>query len=283
MRNSTIDIRPLSLNTGAEIRGIDLAAPLPELTYQEIRAALNQWGVIFFRDQELTPAQHVAFARRFGNIHSSPYMTHLSGHPFIYEVRKEPGETRNVGGNWHTDHPFQEVPPLGSILLAQELPPSGGDTMFASMYAAYEALSDGLKKTLSGMRAVHAKVQSYKADTRAERQVSPEKMTKLEADLAQAVAVHPVTPLHPESGRRVLYVSPTYTVRFEGWTQEESRPLLDYLFRHATAPENTCRFHWEEHSLAFWDNRSTLHYALNDYHGARRLMHRITVDGNGWG
>jgi taurine dioxygenase len=278
-RNTSIEVRPLSAATGAEIHGVDLSQPLPEPAYLEIRNALNDYGVIFFRDQDITPAQHFAFAERFGGAHKTraKHTTALGDYP-ISEVRKEPGETRNIGGNWHTDNSFVPAPPLGSILVARQVPDHGGDTLFASMAAAYDALSDGLKKTLEGMRALHAKWHGYESD-QPDRRLSAERRAELRAELADAEAIHPVVIRHPESGRKILYVNPTYTVRFDGWTVEESRPLLDYLYQHAVRPENVCRFRWREGSIAFWDNRSTWHYALNDYHGSLRLMHRIAVKG----
>jgi taurine dioxygenase len=206
---------------------------------------------------------------------------HPEGYPLICEVRKEPEQTRNTGGNWHTDHAFDPDPPLGSILLARELPDYGGDTMFASMYAAYDALSDGLKKTLEGLNAVHAKTRAFDG-LPADRQVSAAQKADIHAQFAAREAVHPVVPRHPESGRKLLFVNPTYTTRFEGWTEKESEPLLKYLFQHAARPEFTYRFQWEVGSIAFWDNRSVWHYALNDYHGERRLMHRVALKGNGF-
>jgi taurine dioxygenase len=284
MKNTTIDIRQVSSAVGAEILNVDLADPLQERSYQEIRNALNEHGVIFFRDQKLTPGQHLAFTERFGEVEFDDTSSCRTpdGFPMIAEVRKEPEATRNIGGNWHTDHSFDALPPLGAVLLARELPEYGGDTMFASMYAAYDALSDGLKKTLGGLRAVHAKTRAYDG-LPPERQVSADEKAQVKKDFAAREAVHPVTPRHPESGRRLLFVNPTYTVRFEGWTEKESQPLLDYLFRHAARPEFTYRFQWREGSIAFWDNRSVWHYALNDYHGSRRLMHRICVKGSGFG
>lgn len=278
-RNTQLDIRPLSATTGAEIHGVDLSQPLPDPAYLEIRNALNDYGVIFFRDQDITPAQHFAFAERFGGAHKTraKHTTALDGFP-ISEVRKEPGETRNIGGNWHTDNSFVTAPPLGSILVARHVPDIGGDTLFASMAEAYDSLSDGLKKTLEGMHALHAKWYGYESD-QPERRLSAERRAELRAELADAEAVHPVVIRHPESGRKILYVNPTYTVRFEGWTDQESRPLLEYLYRHAVRSENVCRFRWREGSIAFWDNRSTWHFALNDYHGSLRLMHRIAVKG----
>jgi len=283
MKNSTIDVRPVSANVGAEIHGVDLAQPLTERSYGEIRAALNEHGVIFFRNQAITPDQQMAFAEHFGAFDVDPTaeVGHPPGYPMICEVRKEPEATRNIGGNWHTDHCFDPDPPLGSILLARELPDYGGDTMFASMYAAYDALSDGLKKTLEGLNAVHAKTRAFVGLTR-ERQVSANEHADIQSRFAAREAVHPVVPRHPESGRKLLFVNPTYTVRFEGWTEKESEPLLKYLFQHAARPEFTCRFQWRVGSIAFWDNRAVWHYALNDYHGSRRLMHRIAIKGNGF-
>jgi taurine dioxygenase len=282
-KNTTIDIRRVSGSTGAEIRGVDLRQPLLERTYHDIRNALNEYGVIFFRGQDMTPAQHVAFAARFGEPEADDSMSlgHPDGYPMICEVRKEPEETRNVGGKWHSDHSFDPVPPLGAVLLARELPEYGGDTMFASMYAAYDALSDGLKKTLDGLRAVHAKTRAYEGLSH-ERRVSAEHKAEAHAKFGAREALHPVAPRHPESGRRLLFINPNYTVRFEGWTEKESAPLLEYLFEHASRPEFTYRFQWQEGSIAFWDNRSVWHYALNDYHGARRLMHRISIKGTGF-
>jgi taurine dioxygenase len=278
--NSTIDIRPLSAAVGAEIHGVDLRQPMEERTYRDIRAALNEHGVIFFREQDITPAQHVAFAARFGKPHIDDVSSggHPDGFPEILFITKEADQTRNIGGNWHSDHSFDEIPPLGAVLVARELPPFGGDTLFASMYNAYDTLSDGLKKTLEGLRAVHRKARAYQS-LPTERAVSDAARAEINKKFANLEITHPVVPRHPESGRKVLYVNPTYTVRFEGWTEAESAPLLQYLYAHATKPENVCRFQWREGSIAFWDNRSSWHYAVNDYHGARRMMHRITVEG----
>ena len=284
MKNTTIDIRQVSSAVGAEILNVDLADPLQDRTYRDIRNALNEHGVIFFRDQKLTPAQHLAFTERFGETEhdDASSIAGVNGFPMIGEVRKEPEATRNIGGNWHSDHSFDSLPPLGAVLLARELPDYGGDTLFASMYAAYDALSDGLKETLGGLRAVHAKTRAF-VGLPPDRQVSADEKAKVAQAFVAREAVHPVTPRHPESGRKLLFVNPTYTVRFEGWTEKESRPLLDYLFQHAARPEFTYRFQWREGSIAFWDNRSVWHYALNDYHGSRRLMHRICVKGTGFG
>jgi taurine dioxygenase len=282
-QNTTIDVRPLSAHVGAEIYGVDLRKPMEERTYREVRAALNEWGVIFFREQEITMAQHLAFSARFGKplVDTVSNSGHPDGFPEILFIGKEPEQTRNIGGNWHSDHSFDEIPPLGAVLVARELPQYGGDTLFASMYNAYDTLSDGLKKTLGGMRAVHRKTRAYDK-LNAEREIGAAERANVAKQYAGLEISHAVTPVHPESGRRVLYVNPTYTVRFEGWTEKESEPLLQYLYQHATRPENFCRFQWRENSIAFWDNRSVWHYATNDYHGSRRMMHRITVDGMPW-
>ncbi|HSR55749.1 MAG TPA: TauD/TfdA family dioxygenase [Alphaproteobacteria bacterium] len=282
MRNATLDIRPVNRSVGAEIYGVDLAEPLDEGTCGEIRNALLEHGVIFFRDQNLTPDQHLAFGGRMGTVDVDPTggMGHPEGYPLITEVRKEPEQTENTGGNWHTDHSFDAAPPLGSILLARELPESGGDTLFAGMHAAYNALSDGLKKTLEGLKAVHAKTHAFDNSNRsADRKVSDQKRAEIHQKFATREAVHPVVLRHPESGRKILYVNPNYTVRFDGWTEDESKPLLKFLYAHASNPEFTCRFRWREGSIAFWDNRAVWHRAVNDYNGYRRLMHRVTLAG----
>ncbi len=278
MQNTRVaEIRPTSGALGAEVLGIDLARPLDADAVGDIRQALRDHGVIFFRDQRLTPEQHLAFAERIGPVNVNRFFKTIPNHPAIAEVRKEPAEKTNIGGGWHTDHSYDQIPALGSILLAREVPPHGGDTLFASMSKAYDALSDGLKKTLRGLRAVHSSrhvfgAASFKANPeRAGRFVNPE--------AAVQDAVHPVVIRHPDSGRPTLYVNGAFTLRFEGWTKEESQPLLDFLYRHASRPEFQTRFQWAEGSIAFWDNRATWHYALNDYQGERRLMHRITLDG----
>ena len=278
VRKGRVEIRPLAGAVGAEIRGLDLARPLADEDVGTVRAALFEHGVVLFRDQHLTPEQHIAFAGRFGPINVNRFFAHADGYPMIAEVRKEPDQKANIGGGWHTEHSYDLAPALGSVLYARELPPVGGDTLFASMYAAYDALSDGLKATLAELRAVHSSRHVFGAQ--AKRLAASDLPGRLlNPDLATQDAVHPVVIRHPGSGRRALYVNPGFTLRFDGWTAEESRPLLDYLYRHASRPEFTCRFQWEPGSLAFWDNRATWHYALNDYHGGRRLLHRITVEG----
>ena len=276
MRNTQMEIRPISGALGAEILGVDFAAGVDDETFDRIRTTFLAHGVIVIRDQDLTPEQHVAVARRFGRINVNRFFTAVDGHPEVAEVRKEPHQKRNIGNKWHTDHSYDDAPALGSMIYALEVPPVGGDTMFANMSLAWETLSDGMKDMLSKLRAVHSSRHvfgpGYKANPDvADRFRNPE----------QAVqdAVHPVVIRHPDTGRRLLYVNPTFTVRFNGWTEEESRPLLDYLYAHASRPEFSCRVQWREGSLGLWDNRATWHLALNDYPGHRRLMHRVTIEG----
>ncbi|MFL5287997.1 MAG: TauD/TfdA dioxygenase family protein [Rhodopila sp.] len=273
MLSNATAIRPAGAAVGAEISGIDLSQPLAGNTLDTVRRALADHGVIFFRDQRLTPEQHIRLARQFGEINVNRFFSHAEGYPEVALVVKEPHQTKNIGGGWHTDHSYDQIPAMGSLLYALETPPTGGDTLFASMYAAYDALSGGLKQTLSGLRAVHSSRHVFGAKRAGmeDRFQNP--------DLATQDAVHPVVITHPDSGRKALYVNPGFTLRFEGWTDEESKPLLSYLYQHAVRPEFVYRFAWQPGSLAFWDNRSTWHYAVNDYHGARRLMHRITVEG----
>jgi taurine dioxygenase len=273
MQSNSIQIRPVSGAVGAEITGVDLSEPLGAQARDTIRKTLADRGVVFFRDQLLTPEQHIGLARRFGAINVNRFFAHVDGYPEIAVVVKEPHQTRNIGGGWHTDHSYDQSPALGSVLYAREVPPAGGDTLFSSMYAAYDALSDGLKQTLGGLRAVHSSrhVFGVVRDEMKGRFRNPE--------AAVQDAVHPVVITHPESGRKALYVNPGFTLHFDGWTDEESAPLLGFLYQHAARPEFGCRFVWRDGSVAFWDNRSTWHYAVNDYQGERRLMHRITIEG----
>jgi len=277
MRNESLDIRQAAGAVGAEIHGVDLRQPLDEGTFGEIRKAFRDYGVIFFRDQDITPEQHIAFAERFGPINVNRFFTPVAGHPQIAEVRKEPDQKKNIGEVWHTDHSYDQVPALGSVLLAREVPAFGGDTMFASMVAAYDALSDGMKRTLSSLRATHSSRHVFGAKGAAQG-------TELKArlhnpDLATQDAIHPMVIRHPDTGRSAIYVNRNFTTGIEGWTKEESEALLGFLYRHGERPEFTCRFRWEKGSIALWDNRSTWHFAINDYHGQRRLMHRITIEG----
>src|SRR5215471_4981860 len=219
MRNTRFEVRPTSGALGAELLGLDLAQPLDAESVADIRQAFNEHGVLFFRDQRLTPEQHIAFAERMGPININRFFKSIPNYPQIAEVRKEPAQTTNIGGGWHTDHSYDQIPALGSILLAREVPQRGGDTMFACMGQAYDALSEGLKRTLRGLRAVHSSRHVFGS---AALKTKPERQDRLvNPELATQDAVHPVVIRHPESGRHTLYVNATFTTRFEGWTERE--------------------------------------------------------------
>lgn len=273
---ATAEVRKLTPGCGAEVLGVDLANPTNS-DMETIRAAYRDYGVIFFRDQKLTPEDHIAFAQRWGRIDINKFFPANGQYPEIAEVRKEKEQKVNIGGGWHTDHSYDTEPAMGSILVARELPDAGGDTLFADMYKAYDALSDGMKETLSRLKAVHSNAAAFGAGGFYK---SSDQAGGFKGESLIGEAVHPVVVTHPLSGRKALYVNPGFTTHFEGWNWFESRALLDYLFAHATKPEFACRFEWRRGSVAFWDNRATWHYAVNDYHGEKRLMHRITIAGS---
>ena len=274
---SNILIKPTSGSMGVEIHNVDLSKELSDSLFSEIRETFIEHGLIFFRDQELTPDDHLRFAKRWGEININRFFAKVEGYDQIAEVKKDPDQKINIGGAWHTDHSYDQIPAMGSILLAKETPKIGGDTLFANMYRAYETLSNGMKKTLETMKACHSSRHVFGAHT-GYAEASNQRISNPE--LATQDAIHPVIITHPESKRKALYVNPEFTVNFEGWTVEESKPLLDYLAEHTTQQENTTRFQWKPGSIAFWDNRCTWHFALNDYPGETRLMHRITVEGS---
>lgn len=272
---TSLQIRPLSEHVGVEASGVDLNA-LDETGMASLRDAVANHGILFVRDQSLTPEQHIAFARRWGDIDVNKYFPANGGHPEIAEVRKAENQQTNIGGGWHTDHSYDQVPAMGSILLARETPPSGGDTLFASMGAAFDSLSKGLKATLRTLRAVHSADHIYSTDG---IYAKTDQGADLKGHDERTHAVHPVVIRHPRTGREILYVNPAFTLHIEGWTREESMSLLTYLYQVAMQERFHCRVQWTPGSLAIWDNRSTWHYAMNDYHGHRRLMHRITISG----
>jgi taurine dioxygenase len=274
---SEIIINPTSGSIGAEISGVDLSIDLSDTVFSEIRQTFIEHGLIFFRNQELTPEDHLRFAKRWGEININRFFAKVEGYEQIAEVKKDPDQEINIGGAWHTDHSYDQIPAMGSILLARETPKTGGDTLFANMYKAYESLSDGLKGTLERMNACHSSRHVFGAHA-GYAEASNQRIGNPE--LATQDAIHPVIITHPESKRKALYVNPEFTVNFEGWTKEESKPLLNYLTEHSTKSEHITRFNWEPGSIAFWDNRCTWHFALNDYPGEKRLMHRITVEGS---
>jgi taurine dioxygenase len=270
-----IEVAPLAGALGAEVTGVDLRNELPDEVVSEIRRAWLDHLVVFFRDQPLGPDEFLAFAGRIGKPVEYPFVKGIDGYPEIIAVTKLPNETVNFGGIWHSDTVYLEQPPMATLLVAREVPPAGGDTMFANMYAAFESLSPALQHVLDGLRAVHTSALADVSKTREDRM-----RDGANEHAREYVAEHPVIRTHPETGRKALYVNVAHTARFAGMTEEESRPLLQYLFAHAVRPEFTCRFRWQPGSLALWDNRCAMHNPINDYHGHTRRMHRITLAGD---
>jgi taurine dioxygenase len=281
MTYQSIEVRPVAGALGAEVSGVDLARPLSNSVADEIRRAFVEYLVLFFREQSLMPEQHIAFSRLFGPLSRMPYIKHMDEHPEIIAVLKEADERKisTFGNAWHSDFSFLDEPPLGSALYAREVPSHGGDTLWANMYDAYEALSPGMQRMLNGLRAMHSGRPYGRSGVPKDLKTSRSIQIERENPDADREVAHPVVRVHPESGRKALFVNSIYTTRFEDMTEAESRPLLDFLFQHCLRPEFTCRFRWASGSLALWDNRCTLHYAVNDYDGQRRLMHRTTIAG----
>ena len=264
-------IRPVSGALGAEIGGVDLARDLNPETVAAIRQALLDHVVVFFRDQDLSSAAFMAFARAMGRPVEYPFVKGLEGFPDIVAVTKLPHQTIAFGGNWHSDTTYFAEPPMATMLLARELPPQGGDTQFANQYLAYETLSDGMKALLAPLRWVSRSDKAEASRTREDRQTS---------ERTVMIAEHPVVRTHPETGRKSLFVNLAHSAQFAGMTVEESLPLLRFLWAHQVRPEFTCRFRWTPGALALWDNRCALHSAINDYNGFTRVMHRITLAGD---
>jgi taurine dioxygenase len=263
-------IDPLTPTIGAEISGVDLAAPLDDETIAEIRAALCRHKVIFFRDQDITRAQHIAFARRFGPLEVHPATPRDQPDPEVLRIAHGP-ESKGRENNWHSDVTWRPEPSLGSILRAIEVPPTGGDTLFADMAAAYRGLSPALRDWLPKLTAVHdiARVFAKRLGKSTE-----------ELHAKYPPQSHPVIRTHPETGEQALYVNTGFTSHIEGLSAKESTALLDHLYAQAAIPEYQCRFRWRPHSIAFWDNRAAQHYAASDYFPAVRVMERVTVAGD---
>jgi taurine dioxygenase len=271
-----LQVRRIAGALGAEIGGVDLREPLANGVAAEIRRALLEHLVIFFRDQPLTPAQFLAFARSMGEPIDYPFVKGIADYPQVIEVKKLEHERANFGGIWHSDTAYLEKPPMGSMLLARELPPVGGDTLFANQYLAHEALSPRMQELLQGLVALNSSAKADVSKTREDRMRTDAR----EEARKDYLAGHPAVRTHPETGRKALYVNVAHTVRFDGMTEEESAPLLQYLFQHQIRPEFTCRFAWSVDAIAFWDNRCAQHNPINDYHGHRRVMHRVTLAGD---
>ena len=282
MEYREIEVAPVAGALGAEIGGVDISGPLADGVFGEIRRAFLEHRVIFFRGQSLAPRDQRDFAARFGPCNRYPFVAGLEECPEVIPIIKEPEETFNFGGLWHSDTTYLEKPPLGTLLYAVETPPQGGDTLFANTKLAYDALSDGMKAALAGLRGLSsAKIRYAEAGRSGQFVKFKGAMTAIGLDREETLeAWHPVVRTHPDTGEKALYVNRAHTVRFEGWTEAESRPWIDWLCEHIVRPEFTCRFRWEPGSVALWDNRCTHHFALNDYHGHRRHMHRCTIEGD---
>ena len=269
-------IKQIAGALGAEISGVDLAKGVPASMAADIRKVFLEHQVIFLHDQNLTPQQFLAFANAMGDPIEYPFVKGLDGFAHIIEVKKLEHERVNFGGIWHSDTTYLDVPPMGSMLLSREVPPYGGDTLFASQYQAYEALSSTMKGLLDGLTGISSSAKADVSKTREDRIKSDGK----EAAPQEYRAEHPVVRTHPETGRKALYVNVAHTAGIKGMSDEESAPLLRFLFEHQVKPEFTCRFAWTPNAIAFWDNRCVQHNPVNDYHGFRRVMQRITLKGD---
>jgi taurine dioxygenase len=277
-----IETRKIAGALGSEVSGVNLVEELSDEVLAEIRAALLENLVIFFRDQDLTPERQLAFARRWGDIHLHPFMVGMEGHPEVLRIVKTPQDKKNFGGSWHTDQMFSPKPAMGTILYAVEVPSTGGDTMFTNQYLAYETLSDRMKSLIGSLKTVCAGDNFKKNGGRSRKDMYPRQMSQMmvkDPGDVQTTSIHPLVRTHPETGRKALYIG-GHVQSFDGMTDEESQPLIDFLMKHSTRPEFTCRFRWERGSLAFWDNRCTQHFAVNDYPAETRIMHRVTVCGD---
>ncbi|MCW5749376.1 MAG: TauD/TfdA family dioxygenase [Alphaproteobacteria bacterium] len=276
MSYDTFEVRPLAGALGAEITGIDVRR-LDNRMWSELHQAFLDFQVIAIRNQDLAADDIMAFARRFGEPNHYPFVKGMDGYPFLFEIVKEPNETRNFGGGWHSDTTYLAQPPLATLLYAVQTPAKGGDTLYCNTAAAYDALSDTMKDLLGRLKGVNSAGLKHTGGRAAHHaRIGGMKIQGTEtADSYEAV--HPVVRTCPDTGRKALYVSRAHTVRFEGMTEDESRPLIEWLQSHQTRPEFTCRVHWQPGTMTVWDNRCTQHSAINDYNGQRRVMRRVTV------
>ena len=275
----SLEMEPLSTAIGAEISNVDLSRDLSDAAIGEIRRALLDHCVVFFRDQDLSVEAHKRLARCFGEIFVHPNFNTGDHDPEVVTIVRKPGDTRIVGEEWHTDTTMMAEPPMGALLYVLEVPPVGGDTLFANQYMAYERLSEGMKRMVDGLKCWHT-------DRKVAGPNSPAALAKRSTkvrddnDWRETRNLHPVVRTHPETGRKCLFVNHSYSICFEGMTEDESRPLLDWLMEWGHRPEFTCRFRWRPGSVAFWDNRCVKHLALHDVHDHQRIMRRIQIAGD---
>ncbi len=277
MKNTTIECRQIAGALGAEVSGVDFSGPVSDGAMGEVREALIEHQAIFFRDQDLDVQQLLATARLFGEPNVYPFVEGMPEAPEVFEIIKTEKDTRNFGGGWHSDSTYLEAPPAYTMLYCREVPDAGGDTIFASSYAGYESLSQGMRDMIDDLQVVNSAALAA-GGGRANLVTQSGGMAHTRLDQADEIkAVHPAAPVHPDSGRRSLYVNKAHSVQFVGMTPAESQPIIHYLSDQVTKPEHTCRFDWRAGSLAIWDNRCTQHFAINDYPGKRRHMWRTTV------
>jgi len=272
-----ISIKPIAGALGAEINGVDLSRPVTNDLLSEIKSALWKYKVLFFRGQSLTPEQHIAFGQQIGPPQADLFVKSHDKYPELIELLKEADDTGyNFGGSWHSDTSYLDAPCMGVALYARELPPYGGDTTWTNMEMVYQNLSPAMRRMLDGLHAEHV-AHGLKQQLKIRK--GDYAISFNNAEETRIEVKHPVIRTHPQTGNKSLFINPAYTYRFEGMTEEESKPLIDFLCEFAIRPAFTCRFRWEPGSLALWDNRNTMHFAINDYEGHRRLMHRYTIAG----
>jgi taurine dioxygenase len=269
MSRTNLEVRPLSGAGGAEIHGVDLGRELAPDAWEIIHNAFLEHIALFFPRQQLAAADIERLVSRFGTPLVHPYLHAVEGSAFVHELRKEASQAVNFGNGWHADFTFLEKPSSANALYAREVPDSGGDTMFINTWMAYDALSAGMKRMLGGMRAVHRVHPRYLTDV--------DTMANRKGEQIKGEFIHPCIRVHPESGRKVLFINPSFVPQFEDMTEAESRPILEYLTQFMAQPEFQIRYRWQADTFGIWDNRCSLHTALNDYQGKRRVMHRMVV------
>ena len=274
-----ISIQPLTGACGALIGNVQIGSDLSNAAFDAIHRAFLDYGAVFFHGQNISLEDQIAFGRRFGALEEHPIVEGMDEHPEIIKVLKPAGASAEFGTGWHSDNSFFEKPSMATILRSEKIPPHGGDTLFANQYLAYESLSGGMKKMIENLTAIHSARGAYTApQTKAKYEgLAPMKYKWSESVMEEVE--HPVVRTHPETGKKALYVNEMFATRFKDMTEEESRPLLQYLFKQATRPDLCCRFTWRENSVAMWDNRCVQHYAVDDYRAFERLMFRVTVNG----
>lgn len=277
-----LDVQKIAGSLGAEVRGVDLSQDISGEVLAELRAALLDNLVIAIRGQNITPAQQLTFARRWGDIHLHPFMQGMDEYPEILNIVKRPTDKKNFGGSWHTDQMFSPSPAMGTMLYAKEVPSAGGDTLFTNQYLAYESLSDAMKAIAGQLRTVCVGDNFKAANGMSRKERYSRQMSEMKVkDPGDAIttSIHPLVRTHPETGRKSLYFG-GHVQTFDGMTDDESQPLMDFFMKQSIRPEHTCRVRWETGTLTFWDNRCTQHFAINDYPAETRIMHRITVCGD---